>query len=141
QAGVGVNPLSRDRRSVRVLGTGGRANSRLRRNRAMRSDTDSEGSEEVPLSKQSTTCSSRRGFAGMDEDEQREIEYGRFEGTGGPRDWDAARPRSRSRSSSWDDDYDRGRGRSSRRGFAAMDEDEQRDIARRGGEASALPRA
>lgn len=119
--------------------------------------------------------SSRRGFAGMDREEQREIssrgghmssrmqdrdEYGQFAGedeedwggrSAGRRSFSAfdedededfgnRRSSGRRSSSSYDEEEDEGRGQSrgsSRRGFASMDPEEQREIASRGGRASA----
>lgn len=75
---------------------------------------------------------SRRGFASMDPEEHREIsrEGGRMSHGGQGRDWN--------------DEYDRerrsfreeGEGGRSRRGFASMDPEEQREIASMGGRAS-----
>jgi general stress protein YciG len=79
---------------------------------------------------------SRRGFAGMDPEEQREISRmgGRASHGGRGRDYEEDDWRSRGRSSR-DYDEDRGNGHS-RRGFAAMDPEEQREISRMGGRAS-----
>jgi len=92
--------------------------------------------------------SSRRGFASMDPDRQREIASmgGRASHGGQGRDWDdddryyGARSGGGFRGSSrydeeFDDDYGRGRG-TSRRGFASMDPERQREIASMGGRAS-----
>jgi general stress protein YciG len=89
--------------------------------------------------------SSRRGFAGMDPERQREIASmgGRASHGGRGRDWDdddddrreSSRSRGRSRNDE-DEDDDRGGRSSSRRGFAAMDPERQREIASMGGRAS-----
>jgi general stress protein YciG len=71
----------------------------------------------------------RRGWNARNEPRD---EYGRFTSGGSRGGWRGG--------SQYDDDDDYGRGRSrygsSRRGFAGMDPEEQREIARRGGEAA-----
>jgi general stress protein YciG len=82
--------------------------------------------------------SSGRGFAGMDREEQREISrMGGRASNGGRReeDYDDDDRGYRSRSRGYNDD-ERGERRDNGRGFASMDREEQREIARMGGRAS-----
>jgi general stress protein YciG len=76
---------------------------------------------------------SSRGFGSMDREEQREIARMGGEASHGGRRWEEE-DYDRGRSSRYEDE-DRGRN-SGRRGFAAMDPEEQREIARMGGRAS-----
>jgi general stress protein YciG len=83
---------------------------------------------------------SRRGFAAMDRDEQREIARRGGQASHGGQGRSSQRGGTGSSGRYQGDDNDNQNERSSsssgRRGFAAMDPDEQREIARRGGEAS-----
>src|SRR4051812_4859952 len=95
--------------------------------------------------------SSRRGFAAMDPDEQREIASMGGRASHGGRGanyrsnddegWEeeqgsSSRMRSRNDYDDEDDNRSSRGGGSSRRGFAAMDPDRQREIAAEGGRAS-----
>jgi hypothetical protein len=90
--------------------------------------------------------SSERGFAAMDEEKQREIarkggeasaekqrrdDEGQFAGTSGRSGGSSGRSGGSSG----------GSGGSSERGFAAMDDEKQREIARKGGQASGQSRS
>jgi general stress protein YciG len=86
---------------------------------------------------------SRRGFASMDPERQREIASmgGRASHGGRGRDWededDDGRGRSARSRSRYEEDDDGGRnGGRSRRGFASMEPERRREIASMGGRAS-----
>jgi len=100
-----------------------------------RSDSDEEEDDQDRGSSSNRRHSGRQGFASMDPDEQREIARmgGRASHGGRGSDYDE---------SDYDEDDNgssssgNGRRHSGRQGFASMDRDEQREIARMGGRAS-----